>query len=192
MVRRDWPALVDQLTGGRGSTTVRGDIDSRIIQTLGKTGRPADVGAWPGPEPLRPRRNTTATCVGRAAVVLVRCANAPLPCAPIQVVVAWVSDAADDLDINALLCGPDGRVIDPEAMVFYNQPVGANGAVLTGPRVAVTTADETVAGFPLTGLSTEAAAVTAEIYRAMVLFPGCDRSSSSNPTAPARPGGLCS
>jgi stress response protein SCP2 len=102
---------------------------------------------------------------------------------------------------------------DPEAMVFYNQPVGADGAVraagrsqqptigsltdritidlprmpaaihriviaasldgsgaptltaVTGLRVAVATADETVAVFPLTGLSTEAAAVTAEIYR---------------------------
>jgi stress response protein SCP2 len=146
-------------------------------------------------------------------VVLVRGANTPLPTALIQIVVAWDGGAADDLDISALLCGADGRVIDPEAMVFYNQPVGAGGAVraagrshqpttaamtdritidlpripaavqrvaiaasldgsdaptlaaVTGLRVAVTTVDETIAVFPLTGLTSEAAAVTVEIYQ---------------------------
>jgi stress response protein SCP2 len=57
-------------------------------------------------------------------------ANVAAPTAPITVTLAWdPATASADLDVSALLCGGDGRVLDPDAMVFYNQPVGAGGAV---------------------------------------------------------------
>jgi stress response protein SCP2 len=138
-------------------------------------------------------------------------ANTAAPTAPITVALAWdPATAGADLDVSALLCGGDGHVLDPDAMVFYNQPVGAGGAVrclgreqpsptsstdsdlprtpaeiakvvvavsLDGSfaaalaavnrlRVAVTAESDAVAVFPLTGLTTETAAVAIEVYAA--------------------------
>jgi stress response protein SCP2 len=57
-------------------------------------------------------------------------ANAAIPTTAVTVALAWdPTTAGSDLDVSALLCGADGRVLDPDAMVFYNQPVGAGGAV---------------------------------------------------------------
>ncbi len=140
-------------------------------------------------------------------------ANTAAPTTPLTVTLAWdPASAGADLDVSALLCGGDGRVLHPDAMVFYNQPVGAGGAVraagrdqpsaasctdsvaldlpqmpadvmkvvvavsLDGSgaaalaavnrlRVAVTAATDAVAVFPLTGLTTETAAVAIEVYR---------------------------
>ncbi|MEV0569771.1 TerD family protein [Dactylosporangium sp. NPDC050588] len=140
-------------------------------------------------------------------------ANVPVPTTTVSVIVAWdPATAGADLDASALLCGGDGRVLNPDAMVFYNQPTGADGAAraagrdrpsaasatdtitldlgrmpadimkvvvavsLDGSgapalaavgrlRVAVTTDAEAVASFPLTGLTTETAAVAIEVYR---------------------------
>jgi stress response protein SCP2 len=68
------------------------------------------------------------------AAVLTRGANVSIPTVPIRVAVLWHEGATDDLDVSALLCGADGRVVDPEAMVFYNQPTGADGTVRTVGR----------------------------------------------------------
>ncbi|GAA3220879.1 TerD family protein [Dactylosporangium siamense] len=57
-------------------------------------------------------------------------ANTAMPSVPVTVTLAWdPATAGVDLDVSALLCGGDGRVLAPDAMVFYNQPAGAGGAV---------------------------------------------------------------
>ncbi len=49
-------------------------------------------------------------------------------------IVAWdPATAGADLDANALLCG-GGWVLNPAAMVFYNQPTGADGAARAAGR----------------------------------------------------------
>lgn len=43
--------------------------------------------------------------------------------------VEWSLDGQLELDVSALLLGADGRVHDDNDFVFYNQPVGGDGAV---------------------------------------------------------------
>lgn len=49
-----------------------------------------------------------------------------------QVVVGltWVAQPGVDADCSAFLCGPSGKVRSDDDMVFYNQPRGADGAVV--------------------------------------------------------------
>ncbi|WP_111767838.1 TerD family protein [Nakamurella deserti] len=52
------------------------------------------------------------------------------PCSRVQVILRWSDpDSTADVDISALLLGPDGKVRSDEDLVFYNSPVGADGAV---------------------------------------------------------------
>lgn len=47
-----------------------------------------------------------------------------------QVVLQWSDPAATvDVDVSALVLGSDGRVRSDEDLIFYNAPVGADGAV---------------------------------------------------------------
>jgi stress response protein SCP2 len=54
----------------------------------------------------------------------------------LHAVVRWSDPGgAADVDVSALLLGSDGRVRSDEDFVFYNAPVGAEGAVrLLGKR----------------------------------------------------------
>ncbi|MEV4515429.1 TerD family protein [Dactylosporangium sp. NPDC049525] len=82
----------------------------------------ADVAERPGPPAFHIDDVTLAP--------MAKGANLPAPTAPVTVTLAWdPATAGADLDVSALLCGGDGRVLHPDAMVFYNQPVGAGGAV---------------------------------------------------------------
>ncbi|MGY1815367.1 VWA domain-containing protein [Blastococcus sp. SYSU D00820] len=47
----------------------------------------------------------------------------------IVVTLAWAPAPGTDMDLSALLCGPGGKVRSDEDFVFYNQPVGGEGAV---------------------------------------------------------------
>lgn len=63
---------------------------------------------------------------------LTRGQNTALPAGSVrlQVVVGWSDpEGGHDLDLSALLLGGDGRVRSDHDMVFYNQPVSADGAV---------------------------------------------------------------
>lgn len=85
--------------------------------------------------------------------VLTKGANAPLLStseiagAQLQVVVEWADPkAAADVDVSALLLGSGGRVRSDEDFVFYNAPVGADGAVrLVGKRSADDRGEDRVA-----------------------------------------------
>ncbi|WP_214402762.1 TerD family protein [Pseudonocardia lacus] len=67
--------------------------------------------------------------------------------AQLQVVVEWADPkSAADVDVSALLLGGDGRVRSDEDFVFYNAPVGGEGAVrLVGKRSADDRGDDRVA-----------------------------------------------
>ncbi len=47
----------------------------------------------------------------------------------IVVTLTWQPLPGTDMDLSGLLCGPDGKVRSDEDLVFYNQPVGGDGAV---------------------------------------------------------------
>lgn len=52
------------------------------------------------------------------------------PCSRVQVILRWRDpESTADVDISALLLGADGRVRSDDDLVFYNAPVGADGAV---------------------------------------------------------------
>jgi stress response protein SCP2 len=65
----------------------------------------------------------------------------------LQAVVRWADpDGATDVDVSALLLGPDGRVRSDEDFVFYNAPAGGDGAVrLLGKRSDDATGEDRVA-----------------------------------------------
>jgi stress response protein SCP2 len=47
----------------------------------------------------------------------------------IVVTLTWAPRPGADMDLSALVCGPDGKVRSDDDFVFYNQPAGADGAV---------------------------------------------------------------
>jgi stress response protein SCP2 len=52
------------------------------------------------------------------------------PCSRVQVILRWRDpESTADVDISALLLGADGKVRSDDDLVFYNAPVGADGAV---------------------------------------------------------------
>lgn len=56
--------------------------------------------------------------------------DAGIPCSRIQVVLRWRDPGSRaDVDISVLLLGNDGKVRSDDDFVFYNSPVGADGAV---------------------------------------------------------------
>ncbi|HEU5107471.1 MAG TPA: TerD family protein [Micromonosporaceae bacterium] len=62
-------------------------------------------------------------------------ASVALPAAPVQIHLAWAaSTAGRDLDLSVVLCGADGRAVSVDSLVFFNQPVGADGTVRTVGR----------------------------------------------------------
>ncbi|MEU0546069.1 TerD family protein [Nocardia sp. NPDC005978] len=57
-------------------------------------------------------------------------ANVPVTAGAVRAVLAWSGGAGvPDVDVSALLLGPDGRVRSDADFVFYNQPQHASGAV---------------------------------------------------------------
>ena len=57
-------------------------------------------------------------------------ANAPLTTAGLRIELHWEPGAGvPDVDVSALLLGPDGQVRSDDDFVFYNQPRHASGAV---------------------------------------------------------------
>lgn len=65
----------------------------------------------------------------------------------LQAVVRWSDpDGGTDVDVSALLLGPDGRVRSDADFVFYNAPAGGDGAVrLLGKRADDLTGEDRVA-----------------------------------------------
>ena len=65
----------------------------------------------------------------------------------LQAVVRWSDpDGGIDVDVSALLLGPDGRVRSDADFVFYNAPAGGDGAVrLLGKRADDLTGEDRVA-----------------------------------------------
>lgn len=47
----------------------------------------------------------------------------------IVITLVWVPEPGADMDLSALLCTADGKVRSDDDLVFYNQPLGAGGAV---------------------------------------------------------------
>lgn len=64
----------------------------------------------------------------------------PGPDGAVVVTLTWQTTPGVDADLSAFLCGADGRVRSDADFVFYNQPVGGQGAVrhlgraVEGPR----------------------------------------------------------
>jgi stress response protein SCP2 len=64
----------------------------------------------------------------------------------LQAVVRWSDSDGAEVDVAALLLGPDGRVRSDEDFVFYNAPSGGDGAVrLLGKRTGDDVAEDRVA-----------------------------------------------
>ena len=64
----------------------------------------------------------------------------------LQAVVRWSDPGGAEVDVAALLLGPDGLVRSDEDFVFYNAPSGGDGAVrLLGKRTGDDTAEDRVA-----------------------------------------------
>ena len=64
----------------------------------------------------------------------------------LQAVVRWSNPDGAEVDVAALLLGPDGRVRSDEDFVFYNAPSGGDGAVrLLGKRTGDDSAEDRVA-----------------------------------------------
>jgi stress response protein SCP2 len=64
----------------------------------------------------------------------------------LHAVVRWSDPAGVDVDVSALLLGPDGRVRGDEDFVFYNAPTSADGAVrLLGKRSTDDLAEDRIA-----------------------------------------------
>jgi stress response protein SCP2 len=64
----------------------------------------------------------------------------------LQAVVRWSDPDGAEVDVAALLLGPDGRVRSDEDFVFYNAPSGGDGAVrLLGKRTGNDSAEDRVA-----------------------------------------------
>lgn len=64
----------------------------------------------------------------------------------LQAVVRWSDPNGAEVDVAALLLGPDGRVRSDEDFVFYNAPSGGDGAVrLLGKRTGNDLAEDRVA-----------------------------------------------
>lgn len=70
---------------------------------------------------------------------LVRGSTLPLPLVSVRALLRWLPDGAHgsgavDLDVSALLLGPEGRVRSEADFVFYNQPRHPTGLVRHLPK----------------------------------------------------------
>lgn len=66
---------------------------------------------------------------------MVKGSNIPLEASGVRAVLRWSSDAGiPDIDVSALLLGPDERVRSDEDFIFYNQPRHPSGAVRHLPK----------------------------------------------------------
>lgn len=103
-----------------------GDRDPRM-ERVGARGltlhAPADLDQMLDPEP-RTEPHWVAPQLARGQVVDLAAGTTAL-----TLNAAWRADAGFEVDVAAFLLGPDERVCGDEDFIFFNQPVGADGAV---------------------------------------------------------------